>query len=92
MQNPKDDTLRNFKNTAQQFKNDASEAIDETGEDIRDTANRAGRKVRGYINSASEEFSTASDRVTSEIRSNPVQSAAIALGVGLMLGALLRRL
>ena len=81
--NTKDDGA-NLKNAAQIAANDASC-------DLRDAANQAGRKVRSLYNSASDEMSHASDTVTAEIRTNPIRSTAIALGLGLLLGALIRR-
>jgi len=54
-------------------------------------ANQAGQKLRGIFTHAGDEISHMSDSVTSEIRSNPIRSSAIALGVGVLLGALLRR-
>ena len=60
-------------------------------DDLQTAANQAGRKVRSMFNSASDEITHASDTVTTEIRSNPVRSSMIALGVGVILGALLRR-
>jgi len=75
-----DDTANNLKNSTCEIKDDLSNA-----------ANQAGRKVRSLYNTASDDITDASERVTSEIRTNPVRSAAIALGVGVLLGALLRR-
>lgn len=60
-------------------------------DDLQKTANQAGRKIRSLYNTASDEFSHASEKVTSEIRTNPVRSSIIAMGVGVLLGALLRR-
>jgi len=76
----KNDTVSSLKNTANEFNNDLHSA-----------ANQAGRKVRSMYNAASDEISHAGEVVTSEIRSNPVRSSMIALGVGVLLGALLRR-
>ncbi len=76
----KDDTAKNLKNSAHEMK-----------EELQSAANQAGRKVRKAFNSASDEISYASDKVTGEIRANPVRSSVIALGVGVVLGALLRR-
>ena len=59
--------------------------------DLHNAANQAGRKVRSMVNAASDEISHASEHVTSEIRSNPVRSTMIALGVGAIIGALLRK-
>ena len=60
-------------------------------EDLHIAANNAGRKVRSMYNTASDEISHASAYVGTEIRANPVRSSVIALGVGVLLGALLRR-
>ncbi|MEQ1888477.1 MAG: hypothetical protein ABL951_04765 [Alphaproteobacteria bacterium] len=64
---------------------------DEMQDELHDAANQAGRKVRDMLDSASEELSDAGDKVSREIHTNPVQSSLIALGVGVVLGALLRR-
>lgn len=67
------------------------DASAEMGENLHDAAHNAGRKVRGMIHTASDELSHACDYMGAEIRSNPVRSSVIALGVGVLLGALLRR-
>lgn len=76
----KEDAVTNLKNSAR-----------ETKDELHEVANQAGRKVRNAFNAASDEIAHASETVTTEIRSNPVRSTAIALGVGVLLGALLRR-
>lgn len=76
----KDDTIPTLKHT-----------VHEAGNELHSTANQAGRKVRSMYKAASEEVSHASDIVTEEIRLNPVRSSVIALGVGVLLGALIRR-
>ncbi len=76
----KDATVTDLKNTAY-----------EMGDDLHNAAHQAGRKVRSMYNTASNEISHAGDVVTSEIRNNPVRSSLIAMGVGVVLGALLRR-
>ncbi len=73
--------------TVREVKNTAHEAKD----DLHDAANQAGRKVRDMLDSAEDEVSYVSDRVTSEFQTNPLRSGMIALGVGVVLGALLRR-
>lgn len=60
-------------------------------ESLHDAAHNAGAKVRGMIHNATDELSHARDYVGTEIRTNPVRSSVIALGVGVLLGALLRR-
>jgi ElaB/YqjD/DUF883 family membrane-anchored ribosome-binding protein len=67
------------------------DASHEAGETLRNAAHNTGRKLRGMINTASEEISHAGECVSEEIRSNPVRSGVIALGVGVLIGALLRR-
>jgi len=74
----KDDTVRTLKQ-------------DNIGSTVVDAAHDAGRKVRGFIDSATDELTHAKETVTKEIRTNPVQSSVIALGVGFVLGALFRR-
>ena len=54
-------------------------------------AHQAGESVRGMYNSASNELTHAGDRMKAEIRSNPIRSSAIALGVGALIGMLMRR-
>lgn len=66
-------------------------AVHDVNDDLHDAANQAGRKVRGILDTASDEITHAGDRVSKEIHTNPVQSSLIALGVGVVLGALLRR-
>lgn len=76
----KDKTIKNVKKPS-----------DDIQDDLYDAANQAGRKVRGMIDLAGDEVSHVSHRVSKEIHANPVQSSLIALGVGVVLGALLRR-
>lgn len=66
-------------------------ATNDIQDELHHAANQAGRKVRGLIDSAGEEVSYVSDRLTSEFQTHPLRSGIIALGVGVVLGALLRR-
>jgi len=83
----KDDTVHSLKNSVR----NVSDAAGEMKDDICVTANKAGHKVRDFINSASEELSHATETVTTEIKGKPVQSSLIALGIGFVLGTLLSR-
>lgn len=67
------------------------DAACEMGESLHDAAHSAGQKVRGMLNTASDELTHAGGYVGSEIRSNPVRSSMVALGIGLLIGTLLRR-
>lgn len=85
------DTMSGLKSSAQHVRSAANDATEGAKQDLREMANHAGRKVRDFIHTANDEITQARDTVTTQIRSNPVQSSAIALGVGIVLGALLRR-
>ena len=76
----KEDSISTIKGTARN-----------ANEDFQSSANQAGRKLRTVFNAASYEIAHAGDTVTAEIRTHPLRSSAIALGVGVVLGALLRR-
>lgn len=73
------------------YNSPTSSTQDDTITNLKSSANEAGRKVRAIVHTASDEISHASEKVTGEIRSNPVRSSMIALGVGVLLGVLLRR-
>ena len=50
-----------------------------------------GGKVRGFLDSATDNFSDAKDKVTRQVHEKPVQSSLIALAIGYVLGRLFRR-
>lgn len=60
-------------------------------ENLSDYAKQAGHEAQRFINSATEEFKHAKERVTDEIQGHPVRSSLVALGIGFILGALFRR-
>jgi ElaB/YqjD/DUF883 family membrane-anchored ribosome-binding protein len=73
------------------FNSPTKDSPSEAATTLHVAANNAGRKVRSLYTAASDEMAHTRDKVTGEIRSNPVRSSVIALGVGVLLGALLRR-
>ncbi len=79
------------KDEAIKLKTVSQSTAHELNKDLHVVANEAGRKIRSLYNSASEEISQAGDKVSAEIRTNPVRSSMIALGLGVLLGALIRR-
>jgi len=94
----KDFAARDIKNAANDANYSAKSALNSAEaaghnvvDDIASYANQAGHKVRQFIDDAGDELTQASDRVTTEIRANPVRSTFVALGVGFLLGALARR-
>ncbi|MCK9993462.1 MAG: hypothetical protein Dbin4_01982 [Alphaproteobacteria bacterium] len=76
----KEETVKNLK-----------QSTDDLQDELHNAANQAGRKVRGMIDNAGDEVTHVSDRLASEFQTNPLRSGVIALGVGVLLGALLRR-
>ncbi|MBI1276044.1 hypothetical protein GC177_08745 [bacterium] len=68
-----------------------SEAAAHMKEDMYEVANAAGCKARLLLDDASTELEHAKDVVTAQIKEKPIQSSLIALGVGVVIGALLRR-
>lgn len=56
-----------------------------------DTIHQVGRKVRNFYDNTSDNIHHAKETVTSQIRSNPIQSSLMALGAGMALGMLFRR-
>lgn len=67
-------------------KNSTREVTNAVQDDLNSVANEAGRKVRKLFNAANDEFSNVSEKVTTEIRSHPVRSSAIATVAGIILG------
>jgi len=71
------------------------ESIADKGKDIlnnvSDYASEAGQKVRGFFDRTMDTTGSVTRNVESEIKNNPVRSAAIALGAGFILGALFTR-
>lgn len=84
-------TVSDAKTVSHSARRDLSNSSEDVGNEFARVANKAGRHVRELIDSANDQLSEASEKVTSEIRSNPIRSSAIALGIGFLLGALFRR-
>ena len=87
----KEENIANLKNSAQNLRSAVGNVAEDAKEDLRVVANNAGKRVRDFIHTASDEVTHAKDTVTSQIRTNPVQSSMVALGIGFLLGALFRR-
>jgi ElaB/YqjD/DUF883 family membrane-anchored ribosome-binding protein len=68
------------------------DAAYEVKDNFQSAAHDAGSKVRQIYDHARDDIRHAADNVTYQIRSKPVQSAAIAAGAGFLLGLLLRRI
>ncbi len=83
------------KTTGQNFHNELNDTIEEAKNEVHYTAGKAAKKACGMfdnaINSVGNEIDNAKNSISSQIRNNPIQSSAIALGIGFVLGALLIR-
>jgi len=94
-------------NTRDAVASDVKAGASRIGNDVRQTANNVrrdinqpdlegiahdiGQKVHDYVGDTKDRFYKVSDELTSEIRSRPVQSSLVALGVGFLVGLLVRR-
>lgn len=60
-------------------------------DDLCQSAEEAGRKVRKLIDNTTEQARDVMAGASKQVRSNPLQATAIAAGIGFLIGALLRR-
>jgi gas vesicle protein len=67
------------------------DTVYEAGNQLHDSANKAGHKVRCMIKNASNDISNATEHLTDEIRNKPVRSSLLALGAGVLIATLLRK-
>ena len=70
---------------------DARDAASVLKSDMDDLAKTAGKQARKMVSEAEESVMETASTVSDRIRDNPIQSTAIALGIGVILGALIRR-
>ena len=87
----KEDAIHNLKTPSQNTGDGFRDTLSEAKDDLSATANKVGRKVRSFVDSAEDEFTHVRKTVTEHVHEKPVQSSFIALGIGFVLGALLRR-
>jgi ElaB/YqjD/DUF883 family membrane-anchored ribosome-binding protein len=89
---------RNAKAVLEADGHDINSAVHEMGKDVRefietavDSAGEGISQAKEKMSQAKEKISDATDAVTDHIREKPISSAAIALGIGVFLGAFFRR-
>jgi ElaB/YqjD/DUF883 family membrane-anchored ribosome-binding protein len=77
------------------IRNAADDAAGNNGRDVlhnvSDYAMEAGQKMRGFVDKTLDQSRGVQEKVTTEIKANPIRSSAIALGAGFLIGALLAR-
>lgn len=74
-------------NTAHTLK----DGVDRAVTNLRQTANETGEKIRDVVEKTAEETVHAGKAVTGYVRGNPIESSLLALGLGVIIGAVMRR-
>ncbi len=77
--------------TAKSNVNTVKSAAADLRDELDSVAATYGRKARELLETAQGEFEDVSDTVSKEISANPLRSGLIALGLGVVIGALIRR-
>lgn len=92
------DGVKNLKEAGNDFQDagrsamrDADSALSSTAQNLSEAAHTAGQEVRKYISNATHRVTDVSNEIEGNIRQKPVQSTAIALAAGVILGMLLRK-
>ncbi len=83
--------IHDVRDAAHRFKDDAHDAAAAIKADVENAARRTGRQAREMADSAGQNVTDAGEAILLKIRNKPVQSVAIALGVGLLAGIFCRR-
>ena len=78
---------KSMKNAASHVKTAANDLREEADS----VAAQATRMARELLESAQEELSYAGESITEEMRANPWRSGLLALGLGVVIGALISR-
>jgi len=86
--------MKNVNDLANKAKRD--ETLDNVGErltkfkgDIQDAAQDAGRSIRTYYDEKRSELSELADEYSAQVRRRPIQSTAVAIAFGYLIGRLL---
>lgn len=80
-----------IKDAARQFKGEARDAANAIKDDLEGVARQTGHHMRALADSAGHSLSGVWQTTMLKIRDKPIQSSAIALGVGLVVGLIYRR-
>lgn len=87
----KESAADDVRENAYRTRNDIRGSASNTADNVADAAQTAGRKVRDFIDDTSDKLHSTTDRLSHEVRDNPIQSTLIALSAGFVLGMLFRR-
>ncbi|HTQ31248.1 MAG TPA: hypothetical protein VMI53_08560 [Opitutaceae bacterium] len=83
--------LRQLVSETEQLLAEAGEHAEEKMEDLRVRIHHAGELLREFRHSTRQKIVAGARRADETIRSHPYESLAVTLGLGVLLGALLRR-
>jgi ElaB/YqjD/DUF883 family membrane-anchored ribosome-binding protein len=72
-------------------KGDIRESAGKVRDDLQGLAHDAGTAARHYVEIGQENISTLTKSMASSIQRKPIQSGAIAVGLGMLLGMMMRR-
>lgn len=87
----KEQGVNNLKQAGRNFQDAGESAAREIGNDLIERATHAGEEVRRYVSTAADRVSQVGSDVETAINAKPVQSTAVALLAGFVLGLLIRR-
>lgn len=79
------------KKMAHDFKADATDTANAAKNDLEGVARETGAQIRKFMGNTGHNLKEAGETVAGRIRENPIQSALIALGVGILAGIVYRR-
>lgn len=87
----KEQGINNLKQAGRNFQDAGESAAREVGSELIERAQHAGEEVRRYVSNAADRVSQVGSEVESAINAKPLQSTAVALFAGIVLGLLMRR-
>jgi ElaB/YqjD/DUF883 family membrane-anchored ribosome-binding protein len=85
------ETLLQLVSEAEQLLAETGEHAGEKLEDLRARISNANESLREFYGTARQKISAGARRADKAIRSHPYEALALTLGIGVLLGALLRR-
>jgi ElaB/YqjD/DUF883 family membrane-anchored ribosome-binding protein len=85
------ETLRQLVAETEQLLDNAGEHAGEKLNDLRTRIDRANQSLQKFYGTARQKLIAGARRADETIRAHPYESLAVSLGVGVILGALLRR-
>ncbi|MDX2027221.1 MAG: hypothetical protein SFW62_01145 [Alphaproteobacteria bacterium] len=83
--------IEDIRDNVRRAKGTARDALGSVREDLSEAAHNAGHQVRELVDSAGKGLTQATQSVSKKVRANPLQSTLIALGLGFVVGTILRR-